>query len=75
MIEIKKMWEALNSLTHKFDRQTEVIVAAVEETIRSNDVRSGVLNLATLEVRLFLILLYLILTSTTDMLNQAFSRG
>ena len=64
MIEIKNMWEALNSLTHKFDRQTEVIVAAVEGAIRANDVRSGVLNLATLEVRLFIILLYLILTST-----------
>ena len=51
MIAIKKMHEALNSVVEKFEQQTSEIVTAVKADIHDNDVRSGMLNLATLEVR------------------------
>ena len=50
-IAITKMHEAINSVVNKFKQQTSEIVTAVKADIHNNDVRYGVLNLATLEVR------------------------
>ena len=51
MILITKMHERLNSVVDKFEQHTSEIVTAVKAAIHGNDVHSGVLNLATLEVR------------------------
>ena len=50
MVAIKEMHATLNSVIDKFENQTLTIVNAVKEAIHDNDVRSGVVNLTTLEV-------------------------
>ena len=50
MNAIAKMHESIHTTIDRFEQQTSEVVTAVKTAIHDNDVRSGVLNLATLEV-------------------------